>query len=86
MKAKSMLYLEPEELQALKTEAKAEGISVNEMVRRLIRHYLERRQILPPVPREAYLKIVALGSSGLKDISENHDKYLADALRREHSG
>lgn len=86
MKAKSMLYLEPEELQALKTEAKAKGMSVNEMVRRLIRDYLERRQILPPVPREAYLKIVALGSSGVKDISENHDKYLADALRREHSG
>ncbi len=86
MKAKSMLYLEPEELQALKTEAKAKGMSVNKIVRGLIRNYLDRQQILPPVPREAYLKIVALGSSGLKDISENHDRYLADALRREHSG
>jgi len=81
-----MLYLEPDELAALRLEAKAQGISINEIVRRLITNYLERREALPPVPREAYLRIVGLGASDRKDVSERHDSYLAEALHREHIG
>jgi hypothetical protein len=40
---------------------------------------------IPPVLPEAYLKIVALGSSGLKDVAEHHDSYLGRALHREHA-
>jgi hypothetical protein len=35
--------------------------------------------------RETYLAIIGLGSSGKHDISDNHDAYVAEALRREHS-
>lgn len=85
VKARTMVYLESEELQALRVEAAKKGISLAELMRRLVRQHIEKRPSEPPATPEAYLKIVALGSSGRKDISERHDHYLAEALRREHS-
>lgn len=85
MKARTMVYLEPEQLQALRTEAKAHGISVAELLRRLVQHHLTARQGPPAVPRAAYLKLVGLGASGRTDIAEHHDRYLGEALRDEHA-
>jgi len=85
MKARTMVYLDAEELRALRAEAKATGISLAEVLRRLVKEHLEQRGAAPPAPPEAYLKIVALGSSGRQDISERHDTYLAEALHREHA-
>ncbi len=85
MKARTMVYLDPRELQALRAEAKASGISLAELVRRLVKRHLQRREVAAPVPRNAYLKIVALGSSGRKDVAKRHDRYLAEALSREHA-
>jgi uncharacterized protein Yka (UPF0111/DUF47 family) len=79
-----MVYLEREDLQALRREAQAHGLSLAEMLRRVVREHL-RGGKRTPAPRKAYLRIVALGSSGLSDISERHDEHLAAALRREHS-
>jgi hypothetical protein len=85
MKARTMVYLESEELQALRVEAAKKGISLAELMRRLVRQHVEKRHPEPPATAKAYLKIVALGSSGRRDISVRHDHYLAEALRREHS-
>lgn len=85
MKSRTMVYLDPEQLQVLKAEAKAQRISLAELIRRLVKQYLEERQGSPAVPREAYLKIVALGSSGRQDVSDRHDAYLGEALRCEHA-
>jgi hypothetical protein len=56
-----------------------------ELLRRLVRSYLQDRQVSAHLPPEAYLKIVALGTSGRADVSDRHDDYIADALGREHS-
>jgi hypothetical protein len=85
MKARTMVYLDPEQLQALRAEARAQGISLAELMRRLVKQHLEERQGPLPAPPKAYLKIVALGSSGRQDISERHDLYLGKALYREHA-
>jgi len=85
MKARTMVYLDPDQLEALRAEARAKRISLAELIRRLVQEHLEKRQGLPPVPPEAYLKIVALGSSGLEDVAEHHDSYLGRALHREHA-
>lgn len=85
MKTRTMVYLDAQELRALRAEAKAKGISLAEALRRLVKEHLEQRPGPPPAPPEAYLKIVALGSSGRQDISQRHDTYLAEALRREHA-
>lgn len=85
MKARTMVYLEPEQLHSLQEEARNQRISLAELMRRLVKNHLTREQGVPAASQEAYLKIVGLGSSGKKDISEKHDHYLGKALHREHT-
>jgi hypothetical protein len=80
-----MVYLDPEQMKALKARARSEGISLAELVRRIVKRQLEEQQTLPPVPATAYARMVALGSSGRSDVAEQHDRYLADALQEEHA-
>lgn len=83
MIARTMLYLESEQLEALKERARAERVSVTELVRRLVRQYLRRaNQVDEPTPE--WTRLVGLGSSGKADVSESHDRALGDALTREH--
>ena len=83
MKSRTMVYLESEELEGLRSEAKAQGISLAELVRRLVRQHLSRhRSVTTPQP-QVYLRIVGMGASGQGDISERHDFYLGEAIRRE---
>lgn len=85
MKTRTMVYLESEEIKALRMEAAKKGISLAELMRRLVRLHLEKGKPQSPAAPKAYLRIVGLGSSCRKDISERHDRYLAEALRREHA-
>ncbi len=85
MKARTLIYLEPADLEALRTEARNRGISLAELMRRLVREHVSARKITRRPTRETYMKIVGLGSSGRHDVSERHDFYLAEALRRDHS-
>ena len=68
-----MVYLDPQQLKSLKARARTEGISLAELMRRLVSAHLEQRQPLPAVPTAEYARIVAIGSSGRQDISERHD-------------
>lgn len=86
MKARTMVYLDPGDYRALKAEAKRIGISLAELMRRVVREHLARQDTLPPVPKSVYMKIVAMGASGRDDVSDRHDAYLGEALRREHAG
>lgn len=85
MKSRTMIYLEPEQLQSLQKEARGQRISLAELMRRLVKNHLTKDKGVPAASKEVYLKIVGLGSSGKKDISENHDQYLGKAIRREHA-
>lgn len=79
MKARTMVYLDADQLKALRVEARARGISLAELLRRIVGKHLGQRQWVPPGPSKAYLRIVGLGSSGQHDISERHDGYLGKA-------
>ena len=74
-KRKIQIYLDPEVHQDLKERARAEGISLSELIRRVAKDYL-RKEAAP----KDYLAIVGLGQSGKADISEKHDDYLAQAV------
>lgn len=87
MKARTMVYLEPEQLEALRTEAKdRRRISLAELVGRARQSYLEGNRVSNPIATETYLKIVGVGSCGGSEVSEQHDRYLGEALDREHTG
>lgn len=76
MKVRTMVYLEKDQLRALKAEARDEGISLAELIRRGVRSHLDRRKGHTPPPREVFFRIVALGQGGRGDVSERHDAYL----------
>jgi len=78
-----MLYLDREQLEALKEKARAERVSVTELVRRLIRQYLGQ-PVKGRAPADAWPRLVGLGASGQSDLSDHHDRALGDALSREH--
>ena len=81
-----MVYLEPEQLEALRTEAKNRRISLAELTRRALQSYLEGNRVSNSVAPETYLKIVGLASGGGSNVSEQHDRYLGEAFDREHAG
>lgn len=85
MKSKTMIYLEPEQLQSLRNEARSRRISLAELFRRLVKDHLGRERLLNEIPPETYKKIIGLGSSGKRDIAEQHDEYLGKALLREYT-
>jgi metal-responsive CopG/Arc/MetJ family transcriptional regulator len=76
-KRRIQIYLDPEVHQHLKERARAEGISLSELVRRMAKDYLRKKAS----PKD-YLAIVGLGQSGKTDIAEKHDEYLAQGLSK----
>jgi len=85
MKTKTMVYLEPDQHRALKARARAEGISLAELMRRLARAHIAQSRDLPAVPRSVYNDLVGLGASGRPDVGDAHDAALARVLRAKHA-
>ena len=74
------MQLTEEQADHLRKTAESEGASQAEIVRRALEAYLRR----PVRPREAAVRTRALETigafaSGLPDVAEDHDRYLADA-------
>ena len=84
MKSRTMVYLEPGDHRQLVQEARKQGVSLAELVRRLVRRYLHGLSGTT-IDKEDFHSIIALGSSGRQDIATDHDRYLGSALRDEHS-
>jgi hypothetical protein len=83
MTSRTMLYLESEQLEALKDRARAERVSVTELIRRLVRQYLG-----PPDhgggAAPEWTRLVGLGESGKSSVGDTHDRALGEALTHEH--
>jgi len=78
------LTLTDEQLRFLRSQAEREGLSVSEVLRRILDPLIPRREE-PEVPsteqgRERALRAVGKFASGDHDIAENHDDYLAEAF------
>ena len=84
MKAKTMVYLEREDLEALRARARAERISLAEAVRRAVRMSLEAGVRRREVPASAYRGLIGIGDSGKAHVSRDHDRELARALTARH--
>jgi len=71
---RTQIYLEPKQHSLLKREAERRGISLSELIRRLVGEHFEANH-----SGEA-TSIVGLGESGESDIAEKHDRYLGEAV------
>ena len=74
---RTQIYLEPEQHRLLKQEAAAKGVSLAELLRQLARDHLHTEP-----QREDFARIVGLGRSGVADTSEDHDRYIGEAVSR----
>lgn len=80
---RTIVSLERAQLRALKARARAQGVSVAEFMRRLVAERLGSEGAAA-APASAYERIVALGSSGQRDVADRHDARLAEVVRADH--
>lgn len=79
---RTQVYLTSQQHRALKREAAREGVSMTEMLRRILDHHLLGRRTPGRAPKkDLILSFVALGESGRTDVSASHDRALDEALR-----
>jgi hypothetical protein len=77
---RTQIQLTDQQAASLKERANAEGVSLAELVRRGVELYLRNSpQVSDEERRRRALAIVGRFASGQTDVSENHDKYLAEA-------
>jgi hypothetical protein len=75
------VYLRQEQLDALRSLAAKQGLSVAE----LIRQGVDRVLAETPVEDDPLWNIIGLGSSGVHDLALEHDRYLAEIENRDNS-
>jgi hypothetical protein len=77
---RTQIYLPPAHHRALRREARARGIPMTELLRRLVAEHVEHGG-LAAVSKEAVLRFVALGRSGRGNTAARHDAALDEAFR-----
>ncbi len=82
---KTQVYLESERLKILKTLAEQEHISVSRLIRQLVNQYTNLVKINNDKTPRKPLSIIGIGDSGPADVSENHDKYVGEAIAEQHN-
>lgn len=78
---RTQIYLSASQHRALKREAKAVGISMTELVRQIVADRVEGRQSVRVHDKEAIMRFVGLGDSGVSTTSEDHDRALDESFR-----
>ncbi len=75
------VQLTEEQSDHLRRAAESEGTSQAEIVRRALAAYLRRPiQACEATVHARALELIGAFSSGLADVAEHHDRYLAEAL------
>ena len=73
------IYLREDQMETLRRVAERRGESITALVRQGVDLLLEG---LPP-QEDPLLEIIALYDSGLGDLAEKHDEYLAETIKGE---
>lgn len=67
------MYIEPRQDAALAVLARKRGVSKAELIRESIERYITAI----PVEDDPAMGLIGLGRSGKRDLSEEHDRYVA---------
>jgi hypothetical protein len=73
------VYLDERQDRALRRLASQEEATLSELIRRGVDLLLERT----PVEQDPAYQMIGLGSSGIADLGERHDEYLAQEIEKE---
>jgi len=77
---RTQLYLTKRQHEALRRAAARAGLSMTELVRRLIDRQFVRSRTRER-SKEAVMSFIGLGESGRADVSERHDEALRETFR-----
>lgn len=67
---------------SVKAKAALEGVTLSEAVQEALYYYLNHQTVSTKDTKKpsAWMNLTDLGRSGLSDVSENHDKYIAGTV------
>jgi hypothetical protein len=82
---RTQVQLKEDQITWLRKKSKDSGVSISQLIREGIDLYRSKEDLLPAEKRKKALSAIGRFSSGQKEISVQHDKYLVDAYRGEYS-
>ena len=80
---RTQIQIEAHQVKWLRERAKERGVSVSQLIREGVEFYRKYDDRLPADQKNKALAAVGRFASGVSDISEKHDDYLAKALKAE---
>jgi len=80
---RTQIQVQEDQLNWLRVEASARGVSVSQLIREGIALFRAREERFPEEKKKRGLAAVGRFSSNLSDVSERHDDYLAEAFVKE---
>ena len=80
---RTQIQIEKEQIEWLKAKAREKGVSLSQLIREGLDLFREREQRIPEERKRRSLAAVGRFSSGIPDVSERHDDYLAEAFGKE---
>lgn len=78
---RTQMYLTPVQHRNLQREARKIGVSMTELMRRIVDEHLTGQRGVAVFQKDDVLSFVALGKSGETNVSEQHDEALDEAFR-----
>ena len=80
---RTQIQIEEDQIRWLRDRAKERGVSVSQLIREGVEFYRKYEDRLPEEKKMKALAAIGRYASGVSDISEKHDDYLANAFRSE---
>lgn len=80
---RTQIQLEDEQIEWLRAEARARGMSISQLIREGIALFRANQERFPEDKKKRALAAVGRFSSDISDVSERHDDYLAEAFSDE---
>ena len=76
---RTQIQLTKKQSQTLKRLARQKNVSVAELIRRSVDSYIQANETLSMEEKKRRaLSVIGILDSGIPDLGENHDKYLAE--------
>ena len=80
---RTQIQMEEDQLKWLRVEARARGVSVSQLIREGVALFRAREERFPEDKKKRALSAVGRFSSGVSDVSERHNDYIAEAFSKE---
>ena len=77
---RTQIHIEEDQIRWLRDRAKERGVSVSQLIREGVEFYRKYEDQIPEDKKKKALAAIGRYASGISNISENHDDYLAEAF------